>query len=111
MSNLIEWILEETNEYEIEAVVIGELGWGDYGKENIPNYDKQPRQTILTWKEAKSWLDYEFDSGYGSPMCNAIYVWTKNKILFISQYDGATSLNSIPRNPTDEIMPTMPGGG
>ena len=109
MSNLIKWILRETNESDIVAVVIGEMGWGDYGNENIPNYDKQPRGKVIEWEEAKQWLNYDFDSGYGSPNCNAIYVWTTDKILFIVQYDGSTSMHSIQRNPID-CMPQMPGG-
>lgn len=109
MGNLIKWILNEVNKDEIEAVVIGEMGWDDYGSEDVPNYYNQPKGQVITWEEAKKWLDYDFDGGYGAPGCNAIYVWTTDSILFISQYDGATKIEKIPRNPMD-IMPTMPGG-
>ena len=108
MANLIEWILEETEESEIVAVVIGKMGWDDFGKEGVPQYDSQPKGVILKWEEAKPWLNYEFDSGYGSPECNSIYVWTQNKILFIVEYDGSTSMYSVPRNPVN-CMPEMPG--
>ena len=108
MSSLVEWIEEATSE-PVLAVVIGEMGWGDYGSENVPNYNKQPRGRILSWEEAKPWLSYEFNSGYGAPGCNSIYAWTENWVLFVSQYDGATQLERIPRNPTN-CMPEMPGG-
>ncbi len=106
MSNLIEWIKDEAHDEPIKAVVIGKMGWGN---ESVPNSEKQPLGVILTWKEAKKWLNYEFSSDYGAPECNAIYAWTKTRVIFVSQYDGATRINSIPRNPTP-TMPYMPGG-
>lgn len=110
MANLVKWITSEVNESDIEAVVIGEMGWGDYGDD--PEHDrvaKEHQGKILNWNEAKEFLNYEFDDGFGAPECNAVYVWTNNKILLISQYDGATNLYSIPRNPI-ECEPHMPGG-
>lgn len=109
MSNLVEWITEMAAEEQIESVVIGEMGWGDYGSEAIPNYSEQPRGKTIPWSEAQKFLKYDFDSGYGAPGCNAVYVWTSTKILFVWQYDGATSMCAIPRNPVD-CMPEMPGG-
>lgn len=103
MANLVNW-LEKYSLEQIEAVVIGEMGW-----ENS-QYSSQKRGVVLTWEEARPMLDYEFDSGYGAPECNAITVYTKSRILFISQYDGSTQLNSLPRNP-EAHMPYMPGGG
>jgi hypothetical protein len=109
MANLKEWIKEEAEGEKIEGVVIGEMGWGDYGKEDVPNYDNIPKGKVLSWKEAQKFLDYEFHDGYGAPGCNSIYVWTSSYVLFIVQYDGSTEIEKIPRNPID-IMPYMPGG-
>lgn len=109
MSNLVNWILSEAEGEPIEAVVIGQMGWGDYKSENVPNYDQQPKNTVLTWAEAEKWLNYEFDGGYGAPGCNAIYAWTASRVIAIYQYDGSTGPFSIPRNPTAE-EPHMPGG-
>lgn len=107
--NLVRWIIEEANGEEIEAVVIGEMGWGDYGYDDVPNYKKQPKFAVLDWEKAKVWIDYEFNSGYGAPRCNAIYAWTKSWVIAISQYDGSTEPFRIPRHPTD-CHPEMPGG-
>lgn len=109
MANLKDWILGEANGEKIEAVVIGEMGWGDYSKEEIQQYDKQVRNKVLTWKKAAPMIDYEFDSGYGAPGCNAIVAWTKTKVISVSQYDGATGTFTIPRHPID-FVPEMPGG-
>jgi hypothetical protein len=109
MANLKQWLLEEANDEKIEAVVIGEMGWGSYRSEEVHNYTEMPKGQIISWQEAEKWLDYEFSSGYGAPGCNAVYAWTTNKVIAIYQYDGSTGVYWIPRNPTD-IMPDMVGG-
>ncbi len=109
MNTLKEWIKEEAGDELVEAVVIGEMGWGTYNSENVPNYAKQPRGKVLSWDQAVKWLSYRFDAGYGSPECNAITAWTSTKVMFVVQYDGSTSLHSVPRHPVDH-MPEMPGG-
>lgn len=107
--SLEQWILNAAEGQNVEAVVIGEMGWGDYNSENVPNYDKCPKGVVLKWEDALPFLKYKFYHGYGSPGCQAIYAWTKSWVIFIAQYDGATSPHRVPRNPID-IMPTMPGG-
>lgn len=111
MANLINWITKEANGEKIEAVVIGEMGWGEYNTESNPNYEKIKRGKVYTWEEATPLLNYEFNSGFGAPECNAFYAYTKNWIISVSQYDGSTSPFRIPRNPTEGIEPSMPGGG
>ena len=103
-------IEQEAGEEKITGCVIGNMGWGDYGSESIPNYDKIPKGKLLSWEEARPHLDYNYDAGYGAPGCNCIHAWTKSKVIAVGQYDGATWIYSIPRNPTD-IMPSMEGGG
>lgn len=93
----------------IEAVVIGNMGWTDYNTEYVPNFDSQPREKVLSWDEARKWLDYDWHSGFGAPKCNAVYVWTPTSVIFITQYDGSTNIHSVPRNPVD-CEPYMPGG-
>lgn len=110
MGNLKQWLLVEAGDEEIEAVVIGDMGWQDYLSEQVPNYAEQPKGEVLTWGEAVKWIDYEFDGGYGAPECNAVWAWTKSWVIHIVQYDGATWPAAIPRHPID-IMPTMEGGG
>jgi hypothetical protein len=45
-------------------------------------------------------LDYEYDSGFGSIDCHDIIIWTPETVYFIHEYDGATSLTYLPRNPS-----------
>lgn len=109
MANLLDWIKTYSDGEEVEAIVIGEMGWGNYNSKNNPHYSEIPIGKVLSFKEAKKYLDYEFDCGYGAPNCNAIYAYTKTWVMAISQYDGATGMFRIPRNP-QEIVPEMPGG-
>lgn len=109
MANLKDWIEKEANGEPIEAVIIGKRGWREEEDEDEVRFRDQPRKRLLTWEEAKPWLDYEFSSGYGSPQCNAIHAWTPSRVIFVSQYDGATGIESVPRNPSTDD-PGMPGG-
>lgn len=92
----------------IEAVVIGEFGWGGYkdDKERIPHnqYGK-----VLTWDDARPLLDYKYEGGFGAPDCHAVAVYTKDHVFMVSQYDGSTNFFKVERNPIDH-MPEMPGG-
>ena len=72
MANLKEWLLEQAGDEPIEAVVIGEMGWGDYQSEMIPNYHDMPKGELLSWDEAARWLDYDFDCGFGAPEGQAV---------------------------------------
>lgn len=94
-------IIEIAGGEKVIAIVIGDKGWFD---DETPN-----RGEVMTWKEAEPLLDYEYDGGYGSPDCHSIYAWTKTKVIFVVQYDGATNLTFVPRNPISG-MPEMPGG-
>lgn len=109
--NLAKWIEDEAAGEPVEACVIGQMGGaGDYGSEDVPRYAEQPKGKVLTWAEARPFLDYEFDSGFGSAGCNAVTAWTAGKVIFVSQYDRATGICSVPRHPADH-EPQMPGGG
>lgn len=111
MANLKEWLLLAADGEEIQAVVIGNMGWPDYGDHalNAAARNRENWMRVLSWSEAAPMLDYEFDDGYGAPECQAITAWSKNKVFFVAQYDGSTSLHYVPRNPIDH-EPVMPGG-
>jgi hypothetical protein len=96
MANLVKWI--ESCIPDVEYVTIGAKECGD---DPLPN--------LYTWEEAKKMLDYEFSDGLGSPECHAVYVWGKDRVGFVVQYDGSTSFHWVPRNPI-ECVPDMPGG-
>lgn len=53
----------------------------------------------VNWNEVKDYLDYEYDDGFGGTGCDAIYAWTENFFVGVSEYDGATGLDAYPRNP------------
>lgn len=94
---------------KIEAVIFGKWGWDGYGMpEDIV---EPPYGAILSESEAEKYMNgWSFHGGYGMPSCFASYIYTKNNVYFISQYDGLTSIESVPRNPTTGEIPEMPGG-
>lgn len=108
-------LLEVAGDEPIEAVVIGGFGWGSFNDEDPYGADRIERKApvrkgvVLTWAEAEPMLDYEYSIGFGAPECDAVWAWTPTRVLFVSQYDGATGVESVPRNPVDG-EPDMPGG-
>ena len=52
---------------------------------------------------------WQIFNGYGAPQAYAMYVWTNQRVLWITQYDGSTHLDGMPRNP-EAVVPEMPGG-
>ena len=102
--NLAELIEREFEDDEIEAVVIGNEE--DYSPD--PSLIGTPMFEVLTWGQARAWLDYSFDSMSGYA-CTPVYVWGKKNIMFLTQYDGQVGPYTIPRNPI-ECHPGKPGG-
>lgn len=106
MVTLRQWLDDFAGHYgEVIAIRIGQP---DYGAESFP---KSPEHFVrITDVSIQRSLDHEFDCGYGSPGCPAVYAWSESHIFGIRQYDGSTWWFAIPRNPSDD-MPSMPGGG
>jgi len=105
-------LLNELEDGEVvEAVVFGEYGWSGYNEEGCDNpVPKEKQGVLLTLEQAKPLMDgWSYDGGYGSPECYATYVWTNQRLIWVTQYDGSTCLDSAPRNPT-ACIPSMPGG-
>jgi hypothetical protein len=100
-------LLEE--EY-VESVVFGDWGWSGYEEPDPPFVPKDKKGVLLTLEEAKPYMNgWSLFSGFGSPQTYAINVWTNKRVLWITQYDGSTSLDSVSRFPV-ACMPDMPGG-
>ena len=102
-------LLEFLDENEVvEGIIFGDYGWTIYGKHNP--YPDVVQRKLLTIEEAKPMMkDWVFYNGYGAPECFATNIWTNKRVIFVTQYDGSTNLNSVFRNPT-ECEPDMPGG-
>ena len=105
-------VVEELQEGErIEAVIFGPWGWGGYREPDPPKVPHDLFGKVLKPEEAKQYMeDWTFYTDYGAPECYAAYIYTNWRIFFVVQYDGATWLEWIPRNPTEGIIPEMPGG-
>lgn len=91
----------------IRYVLIGDAS------ENPEHAPRPPviRGALLTWDQARPMLDYEYDSGYGLEDCDAVFVWTSKRVLFVGCYDGRTWVTGIPRQPSTGTTPFTVGGG
>jgi hypothetical protein len=117
-SELLEFLEPDES---VEAIVFGAWGWGSaprdgqpweggYGEPDPPPVPFDMRGRVLTLSDAADFMEsWQFYGGYGAPDCYAVYVWTNKRVIWVTQYDGATSLDSAPRNPMP-MIPDMPGG-
>lgn len=99
-------ILAQTGGEKIEAIVISCDEYNldsEYPESNRRFIATKPHHGNLhTWDFLAEFLDYDYDSGYGGRDCHGIVAWTKNRIIFVHEYDGATSVRWLPRNPMDD---------
>jgi hypothetical protein len=95
---------------EIEFAVIGKHFSDAYGTNPDPNlpFNNAPLGKVMPWRLAKSFLLYEYSSGFGGIDCHPVYAWTKTRVLYVHDYDGSTTIDSLPRNPID-VMPKFGG--
>src|SRR5438046_937110 len=97
MANLKTWLeaAEKRFDEPILSMVVGK------------HYDRtheaplQDENIILTREAGLAKIDQEFDEGYGGADCYPLFAWTRSRIFFIHEYDGAVSLHWVPRFPTE----------
>jgi hypothetical protein len=105
MAVIAEWFEEMAGDEPIEAAVIGEHDSDYPGR---PPFNGAPIGKVIPWAEAKPFLSYDYDNGYGGADCHPVYAWTPTRVLMIYEYDGATVPVWIPRNPVD-VLPEFGG--
>ena len=100
MANIRKWLedAEKTTGETIEAIVVGQH---DARESRFQANDKPlpDENIILSREDGLKKLDQDYDNGYGGADCFPIWAWTANRIYFISEYDGSTRMNYVPRNP------------
>jgi hypothetical protein len=111
MADAYKDLMEHLEEGEkVEAIVFGSWGWDGYKEPEGKPVPKETQCKILTIDDARPMMwGWSFYGGFGSPTCYAVHVWTDRRVIWVNDYDGATRLVSVPRNPTDR-EPEMSGG-
>lgn len=110
--NAYDDLIAELDEGEsVEGIIFGDWGWSGFAEPAPPPIPQNIKARVLSLKDAAPFMEeWSFYGDHGSPKCYATYIWTNKRVLWVTQYDGATSLGSAPRNPLSGIMPDMPGG-
>lgn len=105
MANLKEWLEEAESFYgeRVEAMVVGAHYDRSYDDKALPD-----EHIVLSREDGLSKIDEEFDNGYGGADCFPFYAWTKTRVFFVHEYDGATGLNWAPRSPM-AVQPSFGG--
>lgn len=98
MTNLRE-SLEEAERLcgeRIEAMVVGQHYNARY---DVPL--GKDENVLLSREDGLAKVNQEYDSGFGGADCFPLYAWTETRVYFVHEYDGATGLSWLPRNPRD----------
>jgi hypothetical protein len=103
---------------EVTNIVFGNWGWAHADNEYIKGFEEPDpppvppdmRAKVLTPEEARPLMaGWSFNGGYGAPECYAVRIYTTTRVIWVTQYDGATELDSTFRRPKAH-WPDMPGG-
>lgn len=65
--------------------------------------ESHPGEQIIAVAPNQAALDVAFNNGYGGPEGPIFTAWTQGRVLFPVCYDGAESVASVPRDPSDEV--------
>lgn len=57
------------------------------------------------FEDAKPFLDYEYEDGYGAIDCHDIIAWSDAYVYYIHEYDGSTQVMRLPKRPTKPNLP------
>lgn len=68
-----------------------------------------PGEHIIAVVPDEAALDVGFDDGFGCPEGPAFTAWSQTRVLFPVCYDGAESVSSVPRDPSDEVTQHVGG--
>lgn len=68
----------------------------------------ESQEDIVKITVSGSMLEF-FDSSYGSTNGSYFTAWTKNRVYFPACYDGSEWVDSVPRNPCDQVTPHVGG--
>lgn len=99
MANLKTWLLDGEREVgeTIEAVTFAKY---DSYRDTTPWADADALAGRPVDRDtALAAADVEFSSGYGGAGCPALWAWTATALFIVCEYDGATRLQTLPRNP------------
>lgn len=78
---------------DIVSIVYGAKTWGPPGPDDPEQYFKM----------------VPIDSGYGGFEGATFTAWTTSRVYFWVEYDGAQWVDSVPRNPCDEVVTGIGG--
>lgn len=114
MANFLQDLEAKIGDEEVTAVVyIDPRGEEDYmvGRQvyGSPDWETLTEVKVVgpvDWEWARTKFDYDYDTGFGGVDCHAVYLWTPTRIIFVAEYDGATSVQSLPLSPLhSDVVP------
>lgn len=106
MNNFKDDIMSEVRNELDTAIVFIDDNITNPCYDDEPDINDVPEEMIGKFYKLKDIIhlfDYEYDTGFGLRDCQDIIIWTDTKIIYVYEYDGSTSLQTIYRFPNGEI--------
>lgn len=96
--------------FELKAQELGDapIQTAVVGPHDDSRWDEAKPSEPLVWEQARKLLDYSYDSGFGGADCHAVVAWSQHYVYYVHEYDGATRIAAMPRNPM-KCLPTYEG--
>ena len=99
-ANIRNWLEDAEGKYgePIEAIVVGKHYDAPYSEALAAD-----EGVVLSRDTGLMKVDAAFDNGFGGADCFSVTAWTKHRVLFVHEHEGATRLHCVPRNPCAHI--------
>ena len=96
LRNEFERAAQSLNESLTHAVIGGYDGYYGDPNDTVPDDTKH---MLLSWSEAKQFLNYSYNNGFGVTDCHAVVAWSDNYVYYVQEYDGSTCIRTLPSRP------------
>ncbi len=90
---------EEAAEANADRLISAVIGMDDRAEYGTPEREAATIRQVEPWAEASKKIDYEYHDGFGGADCHAVIAWGERFVYFVHEYDGATGIQFVPRNP------------
>lgn len=83
--------------------------WRELIAAEMAEHGETQEDLIATAPADRIFLDTEFDSGWGGSEGAPFTAWTAKRVYFPAVYDGSEWVESVPRDPCDEVTAHIGG--
>jgi hypothetical protein len=104
---LLDWIRENSDGEDVEAVIFGEPESFWLLEEAFKKLLPGKTGRVLSLQDARPILEVRFTPNFGGPNVPSMAVYTKSWIIFVAEYDGMVRPERVARRPQNGYQPPL----